>query len=134
MPDYKTLFSSVGIEFTAKYPKTVDLGAWIKNKDNKWLIVSNPLKNSALYNAGLVKGDKVLSIDGKLTNDKNRPSEFFKTYQPGTEVKIVYNRFGNRKETILTLGENKSYKTFLKEDSNKEALKRQKNWLKAKKN
>ena len=134
MPDYKTLFSSVGIEFTAKYPKKVDLGAWVKNKDNKWLIVSNPVKNGTLYNAGLVKGDKVLSIDGKLTNDKIRPAEFFKTYQPGTEVKVVYNRFGDRKESKLILGENKSYQTFLKEDPSKDALKRQKNWLKAKKN
>jgi len=124
----------VGIEFAAKYPKKVDLGARVKNKDNKWLIVSNPVKNGALYNAGLVKGDKMLSIDGKLTNDKIKPAEFFKTYKPGTEVKVVYNRFGERKETVLSLGENQSYKTFLKEDTTKDALKRQKNWLKAKNN
>lgn len=132
MPDYKSLLSSVGIEFMAKHPDLPSFGAWIKNKNNKWLVNSNPLKNSSLYNAGLVKGDEIVSIDGVLTNDKLKPEGFLKSKQPGTQVKVIFNRFGIQKQSILTFEKNNSYKTFLKKDVVKEDRKRQNSWLNSK--
>jgi len=116
----------------AKYPDLPSFGAWIKNKNNKWLINSNPVKSSSLYNAGLVKGDEIVSIDGVLTNDKLKPEVFLKSRQPGTEAKVIFNRFGTQKQSILTFEKNNSYKTFLKEDVTKAVNKRQNSWLNAK--
>ena len=132
MPDYKALLSSVGVEFALKDPKKVALGAQIKNKDNKWLIVSNPKKNSALYNAGLVKGDHILSIDGKLTNDRSKPDQLLKAYLPGARVNAVFNRFGDTKKATVTLGGDPDFKTFLSQNPSGESKKRQHNWLKKK--
>jgi len=132
MPDYKSLLSSVGIEFMRKHTNEPTLGAWIKNQKNKWRISSNPVKNGSLYHAGLVKGDEIVSIDGVLTNDKLNPNEFIKTRQPETQVKVVYNRFGVQKESIVTLEKNNSYTTFLKNDVTKEIRKRQNSWLDSK--
>jgi len=132
MPDYKSLLSSVGIEFGVKYPDLPSFGAWIKNKNNKWLINSNPIKSSSLYNAGLVKGDEIVSIDGVLTNDRLNPDAFLKSRQPGTEAKVIFNRFGAQKQSTLTFEKNNSYKTFIKEDASKAVIKRQNSWLNAK--
>lgn len=132
MPDYKSLLSSVGIEFMAKHPDLPSFGAWIKNMHNKWLINSNPLKNSSLYNAGLAKGDEIVSIDGVLTNDKLKPEGFLKSKQPGEQVKVIFNRYGEQKQSILTFEKNNSYKTFLKKDIVKETKKRQNSWLNSK--
>lgn len=133
MPDYKSLLSSVGIEFMVKDPNSPALGSWIKNKNNKWLISSNPVKNGSLYNAGLVKGDEIVSIDGVLTNDKLSPEDFLRNRQPEAQVKVVFNRFGVQKESVVTLEKNNSYTTFLKEDVTKEIKKRQNSWLDPKK-
>lgn len=129
MPDYKTLLGSAGIELTTKDPKKASLGASIKIENNKWLIDSNPFKNSALYNAGMVKGDHILSIDGKLTNDRLKPDQLLKAYHPGTQVKVVFNRFGETKKATITLDEDQSFKTFLSKNPDGETKKRQNNWL-----
>ena len=132
MPDYKSLLSSVGIEVMDKYPDLASFGALIKNKNNKWLIASNPLKKSSLYNAGLTKGDEIVSIDGVLTNDRLNPDAFLKSRRPGTDAKVIFNRFGSQRQSVLTFEKNNSYKTFLKKDVTKAVNKRQNSWLNAK--
>jgi predicted metalloprotease with PDZ domain len=130
MPDYTSLLKSVGIEFSYKYEQKPSFGASIQNLDNKWLISSNPQSDSSSYNAGLSKGDEIVSIDGKLTNNKLIPNDFFMSYKPGDTVKVVYNRFGQGKETIMVFKKNRSYKTVLEENPEKNNRKRRENWLK----
>lgn len=130
MPDYASLLKSVGIEFSYKYEQKPSFGASIQNLDNKWLISSNPQSDSSSYNAGLSKGDEIVSIDGKLTNNKLIPNDFFMSYKPGDTVKVVYNRFGQGKETIMVFKKNRSYKTVLEENPEKNNRKRRENWLK----
>ena len=129
MPDYKALLSSVGIGFKQSKADRAHLGAWITNQDNKWLVDSNPDKNGALYDAGIVKGDRIISIDGKLTNNKLEPEVLLKSYRPGDTVKVVYNRFGEIRETSLTFVFDPAYETFLEEHPDQKAKKRQHKWL-----
>ena len=129
MPDYQSLLASVGIGFSEPYKEKPDFGAQIQNIDNKWLISSNPRQGTSLYNAGLSKGDKIVSIDGKLTNNKLKPNGFLAPYKAGDSVKVVFNRFGQQKETELTLSGNLSFKTYLIEDLSKEIQQRQNLWL-----
>lgn len=129
MPDYKALLSSVGIGFTQSKTDQAHMGAWITNHDNKWLVDSNPDKKGALYNAGIVKGDRIISIDGKLTNNKLKPETFLKSYHPGDTVKLVYNRFGETRETSMTFVSDRAYETFLEDSPDLKTKKRQHNWL-----
>ena len=101
MPDYKNLLASVGIDFSNQYETLPSFGANIVNKNNKWLVNSNPQKESSFYNAGLSKGDEIISIDGKLTNDKLNPNEFLNSYKAGETVKVVFNRFENQFESEI---------------------------------
>lgn len=130
MPDYKALLASVGIVYSDDKNKVPHLGATIQNIDNKWVISSNPQIGSSSYKAGLSKGDKIISIDGKLTNNRLKPAEFLRFYQAGDSVKVVFNRFGQGKETMMVFEKNKTINTQLEEKPNSKARKRRKNWLK----
>ena len=132
MPDYKSLLGSVGIMFKNKYEQKPDFGATVQNVNNKWLLTSNPKKESSSYEAGLSKGDEIVSIDGKLTNNKLKPHDFFMGYKAGDSVKVVYNRYGKQYKTEMTFVENKTYQTFLIKEPSKEALNKQNLWLKKK--
>jgi len=129
MPDYEFLLSSVGIVFSNNNGQITSIGANITAIDNKWLISSNPLKESSSYKAGLSKGDKIISIDGKLTNNRVKPDDFLATYQAGDQIEVVFNRFGQNKKTKMTIEKNLSYKTFLEENPEKHVRKRRDNWL-----
>ena len=129
MPDYNALFASVGIEFSQQYEDRPSFGATIENINNKWLISSNPQQNSSLYNGGLSKGDTIISIDGKLTNNKVKPNEFLNTYKVGETVKVVYNRFENQYESEITFIRDPAFKTTLMEETSKEIRQRQNSWL-----
>lgn len=130
MPDYKSLLASVGIDFSLHYEDGPYFGATLENKNNKWLIGSNPRQNSSLYNAGFSKGDEIISIDGKLTNNKIKPNEFLKAYKVGETVKVVYNRFENQHEAEITFVRDPAFKTALMEETSKEIRQRQNAWLK----
>ena len=132
MPDYQSLLASVGIAFKRKYEQKPNFGAQIQNVDNKWLLSSNPQKGSSSYAAGLSKGDQIVSIDGKLTNNKLKPNAFFMTYDAGDLVNIVYNRYGKQHKTEMTFVENKAYDTYLMKAPSKEVLNRQNLWLEKK--
>ena len=132
MPDYKSLLASVGIGFKNKYEQKPNFGANVQNVDNKWLLNSNPQKGSSSYIAGLSKGDQIVSIDGKLTNNKLKPNDFFMTYNAGDKVKVVFNRYGKQYKTDMTFIENKAYNTYLVKEPTKEVLNRQNLWLKKK--
>jgi predicted metalloprotease with PDZ domain len=130
MPDYKSLLASVGIDFSLQYEDGPYFGATLENKNNKWLIGSNPLQNSSLYNAGFSKGDEIISIDGKLTNNKIKPKEFLKAYKVGETVKAVFNRFENQYETEMTFVRDPAFKTMLMKETSKGVRQRQNSWLK----
>ena len=129
MPDYNALFASVGIEFSQQYEDRPSFGATIENINNKWLISSNPQQNSSLYNGGLSKEDSIISIDGKLTNNKIKPNEFLNAYKVGQTVKVVYNRFENQYEGEMTFVRDASFKTTLMEETTKAIRQRQNSWL-----
>ena len=130
MPDYGSLLASVGIEFSDQYDDRPAFGASIQNQKNKWLISSNPLKNSSLYNGGFSKGDEIISIDGKLTNNKIRPHEFLNAYKTGDTVIVVFNRFENQHEAEITFVRDPAFKTSLMKETSKDVRQRQNSWLK----
>ena len=129
MPDYEMLLASAGIDFSSPYELQASFGAKILNQDNKWLVSSNPAQGSAMYDAGLSKGDHIISIDGKLTNNKQKPNTFLNAYKAGDSVKVIFNRFGQKMETMMTFSPNLSFKTSLMESVSKEVKKRQNKWL-----
>ena len=129
MPDYKTLFASVGVSFEQKDLKNIYFGAELFKNRKQWIIGSNPIKSASAYNAGLNRGDVIVAInDIPLPEDMNK-SRYFEQFKPDQKVKIVYLRNKEQKETYLTFTSNKSYTTSMTETENKKVLKNRNSWL-----
>ena len=54
-------------------------------------------------NAGIQKGDILLTIDGKDVNTMLKMKEILYGHKPGDTVKITYERGGQTKEADVTL-------------------------------
>ena len=129
MPNYKELFSSVGIRFEQTKLHKASFGATL---NNMFWLQTNPFEGSAAYKAGLENRDKLISIDGMQVPLNIPPLHFTTLFKPNQTVKIVYNRFGELKETKLTFDADKSYTIIFKENVSERIEKRRQHWLEAK--
>jgi carboxyl-terminal processing protease len=79
------------------------IGAIIRAKDNK-VVVAEPYEGSPAAKAGLMAGDVILEVNGKTTEGKSYEdiSSVLKG-QPGTEVKIAYERKGKVGKTVVNV-------------------------------
>ena len=126
MPDYKSLFKNVGISLNQESTKT-DFEA-ILNEQN---ITSNPKNGSSFYKAGLVKGDKIISINTVKNDNKNSFVDLFKKAKTGDKIEITFDRFGTQKTTALILQKDETYTIYAveKEKLSNEILMNRKAWL-----
>ena len=129
LPDFSPLLADFGIRFERAQPNKAYLGANIKIENGGWLIASNPTRGSALYEAGMSKGDQIRSMDGRPTDGKISVSDFMYTLKPGQKVNVSYLRHGKALEQELTLGSDPSYQTELMEEMDRATRKRMENWL-----
>ena len=129
MPDYKTLFASVGISVEQKETKS-DFAS-ILNGVN---ISGNPKIGSSVYKAKLQKGDTILSINNTSTKNRAEISSALKNSEIGDEIAISFERYGVQKTTKLILQKKQTYSISEIEEKNLSAdiLKNRKNWLSAK--
>ena len=130
MPDYKTLFESVGVSLTQDANKPY-FGASVSIKDGKGTITRNTQKGSPAYIAGLVKGDVITAMNNRpLVGEKI--NDFLNDHAPGDKVKVSYTRFGEERSTTLLLASDPAYKIELAEKNgkvDKKTLKKRAAWL-----
>jgi predicted metalloprotease with PDZ domain len=134
MPNYKMLFEANGIRLTQNNTKPYFGAAAAINKDLNGVIKSNPKIGSPAYKAGLDKGDVILSI-----NEQPFPNGIsFKAYMQqlniSTILNITFERFGEKKSTLVTLEPDPTYTISLLEKEgakpSKKALQKRTAWLK----
>ena len=133
MPDYETLFKNVGVTLTTNHDK-VYFGAQL-DKEHK--LGEYPPFDTPAYNAGLTKGDKIVQLGSVKLTDESKWDEILSTYKPEDTARLIYERYGETKETSLVWSKNPNYSLSLFEkDDIKMAKKTKKNrgdWLGAKK-
>ena len=129
MPDYRTLFESVGVTFEQTKLAEASLGVRL---NANFKLVSNPFKGGAAYKAGLENGDELISVNGIAIASETKTSDFLLQFKPNQTVTIVFRRFGKQKETQLTFDANPSYSTSLLEKVKKKIEKKRRAWLEAK--
>ena len=83
------------------------IGALMKKAGDK-AIITEPYEGSPADKAGLIAGDKIISINGKSIADKSLEdlSDFLKG-QPGTEVSLLIERPGTAEKIDITLSREK---------------------------
>ncbi|WP_350292112.1 PDZ domain-containing protein [uncultured Croceitalea sp.] len=125
MPDYKTLFASVGLKITQD-EETGTFGTYV----NKNTIGNNTLIDSPAYNAGLEKDDIITEVNAIKMTEAHHFADFLKDKKEGETLKIAYTRHGNIKETELTLTKNPKYTIAIDSEADKKAISMRNDWLK----
>ena len=133
MPDYKTLFESVGV--VLKQDSDVPyFGAAAKIDTTLNRVISNnPRIGSPAYESGLDKGDVLISINGDPFPNGQAFDAFIKQFKVGDSLKVLFKRFGVEKTTSVHLEANPDYAIFLEEKNgqqpSKKVLENRKAWL-----
>jgi len=125
MPNYQSLFTSVGLNLTQSN-ETGYFGGRVKQNT----ITTNTLVDSPAYNAGLEKGDVIIGVNGFIFNDEDTFSTFLETQKEGATLDIQFERFGKQRETQVTLNKNPKYTITLDSDANKSVIESRTRWLK----
>lgn len=129
IPDFKTLFASVGVDFGQANPGKASLGTSVRIQDGKGLLTTNALIGSPLYNGGIRLGDQIISLGGMPLTGAEHVDEILSAHKPGDSVEVVFLRWGQEKAVEITLTEDASYKTTLNESVNRRIKEARNSWL-----
>ncbi|WP_224488529.1 M61 family metallopeptidase [Robertkochia flava] len=127
MPDYKSLLNQMGIALTQPKDKPY-LGVEI----DKGTLTSYPVKGSPAYEAGLSKGDQIVSVDGVPSDDTFNLKSILKDRKPGDTIQLKVERFDRELKKTIHLKPAPDYLMNLTESPSKEQLKKRKEWLESK--
>lgn len=104
--DYKPLLARAGLLLRKQGPGKAWLGgAQLEFSASGVQISSYTLQGTPLYEAGLDKGDTLISIDGKTITSPEALDAFLASYQPGDRMNIRADTRAGEKKTALTLAE-----------------------------
>src|SRR5690606_8554708 len=124
MPDFKTLFASVGIVMERQDDKPY---TGLQLRQNQ--LRSYPLIDSPAYIAGLTKGDLILAINDKELEQNANLDELLSDFKIGASLKISYQRFGTNKTTQLVLKSDPTYLITLDTRAKRKIEKHRDNWI-----
>ncbi|ETN94656.1 M61 family metallopeptidase [Zhouia amylolytica] len=123
MPDYKTLFSKVGIQINQDASKAYS-GISLNGQN---AIQKNIAQNTPAYKAKLDMGDTILSIDGKKVDGNFK--DLITNYKPGDKITVEFERYGIKKNTTLILSSDPTYTISIDDKASKKQLKKRSEWL-----
>lgn len=127
MPDFERLFKQVGVTLNIKNEN--EFGATVRSQK----ILDNPKIGSAAYTAGFQKDDKIIQIGEIFLEGNVTINSVLNSFKIGETIPVVFERFGVRKETMLTIAFEMSYDLSLMDANLKEFTKSMKekkdNWL-----
>ena len=104
MPEMKRLFETVGVSLTTDENKTW-FGSFVR--DGKIMVY--PTIGSPAYKAGLDKEDTIKSVGDFVLSDSLSFNDVLKNFKPNDEAKVVFERFGQQKETEIIFISDPSY-------------------------
>ena len=113
MPDMERLLNNVGVSLTQDKSK-IAFGAHVENG----IISENTMMGSSAYHAGLDVGDKIIKMGDVVLSDSTDFNTVLNVYKPNDTVNMVYERFGNTRETTVNLQASKMYNLSLFEANN----------------
>ncbi|EDP71080.1 hypothetical protein FBALC1_01312 [Flavobacteriales bacterium ALC-1] len=127
MPDFKTLFRTVGVELKQNTDKPA-FGLRLRNQ----VIASNTQVGSSAYKAGLEKGDKLIKIGSVEINETSDLNKILTDAKLNQTIEVVYERFGKQQSTKMTLDADRSYDITSSENISEKVKVNRNAWLGAK--
>ena len=132
MPDYQNLLPDFGIDFQKANPKSVSIGTYLSIQNGVAVVASNPTEGSAAYQAGLAKGDRIISLGQKTMIGNTDFQKALNEFKVGQSVEVVFERFGQSRKAVLIMQADPSYATSLKTGLPAKIQRKQQEWLGAK--
>jgi predicted metalloprotease with PDZ domain len=104
--DYEKLLGQAGLLLRKANPGRATLGrAQIRFADGEAQLMAGALIGSPLYQAGLSRGDRITSIDGRPIRSQAELEAFLAARKPGDSVTISFEQRGRNRTERLTLAE-----------------------------
>ncbi|QLE00684.1 M61 family metallopeptidase [Galbibacter sp. BG1] len=125
MPDYTTLFESVGFNYSQNTEKPFTGIA----TNSKNVITRNLKKGTPAYEAGLDAGDTIIAVDGINMEGNKSLEEIVEDKKVGDEISIKYSRFGQERTTKLKLAADPTYTISFDEKVRRRIRKHREAWL-----
>ncbi|EAQ99766.1 M61 family metallopeptidase [Maribacter sp. HTCC2170] len=129
MPDYKSLFESMGVILLQESEQPYFGASAGINGEGKAIIQRNTQINRAAYKAGLEKGDVIISINGKGFEKGQKFNDIIKQFKIGDVLNIDYTRFGKTKTTTVKLDSSPRYSMVFDNEATDEMIVKRKAWL-----
>ena len=134
MPDYKQLLSAHGVLLQQNLDQAYFGSAAKINDELNGVLTSNPKIGSPAYNAGLDNNDVITRINGQPIPNGQSFDGFIKTLKVGDSLNIAFERYGDKKTTLVILESDPEYKITLMEKEgeapSKKILQKRTAWLK----
>ncbi len=106
LPDFEALFDKIGYKLIKKNPDKPGLGfVRLKFEGDTATLLSTPLVGSGLYEAGVNKGDLILTIDDQPVTSYPELNFIIGTRKIGDELNVEYVHLGKRKNGTFKLKE-----------------------------
>ena len=100
--DYKTLLARAGLLLRKVTPGEVWFGAPQANASSTGLSINGGvLRGSPAYVAGIDRGDRVVSVDGKDIKEQKDWDKILKSHKPGDQTRVVVEGRGGRRNVPL---------------------------------
>lgn len=137
LPDFENLLDKSGYRLIKKNPGKASLGfIRLKFEGDTATLLSKPHVESALYEAGLNKGDLILSIDEQAVTSYPELNFIIGTRKIGDEIDISYSHYGKLKQSTFKLKEDNQHVIIPKEKFSiritEQEEKLRSNWLNSK--
>ena len=134
MPDYERLFKKMGVVFQNPNAGAPTLNAFVRVREGVGQLAQNAIVGTPLYEAGIEKEDKILSINGTaLSTFQGRSvDELIADKKPGDVIEVEIDRWGTKMTKKVTIAETQNMRSSWDANANAAAQKRREEWLKAK--
>jgi predicted metalloprotease with PDZ domain len=105
-PPFEQLLGAAGIEVAPANPGAAWLGsAAMTFSDGGAVLTGTPREETAWYEAGLDRGDRIVSIDGRQPSDRAGLGSIVAGFSPGATVEIRYHSRGEERVATVGVGE-----------------------------
>ena len=132
--DFGALLSRAGLVVKRSNPGKAFWGeASLTERDGGVAISSSTIIGSPLYEAGLERGDTILSIDGHSVLSATAIAEILTAHSPGDELSVTFEQRGRTRTATVTLTEDPVLVVVLAESEGTnvtpEQMRFRENWL-----
>ena len=109
LPDFAPLLEQAGLKLQPKNKGDAWLGRVRFEEDGKALIIaSNTIIGSPLYQAGLDRGDELISVGRFTIDDEKDWKRALSRHDPGESTTIVYRQRGSAKRSSIVFAEDET--------------------------